>query len=232
MRPDLLDILAPPALGLVFLLLSWSQMHVTRGRHALTPYDRKLLIYGFFFVLGMGYLMLIGKLFRWRPSMLFVVIGAWGVLLALIAWQRYRRAQAASQAPRIPLSSSLAEGLPVVGLLVCLVASVVEWSLWIDGKAHLIVALVWTAGVPAIIVLARRNRWPTVIMALRVFFGLLVIGAIAQKRLLALAAAGVVGVVLFLLERVWTEKPALFELESRELRQTERGESASNNKPH
>ncbi len=55
MRPDLLDILAPPALGLVFLLLSWSQMHVTRGRHALTPYDRKLLIYGFFFVLGMGY---------------------------------------------------------------------------------------------------------------------------------------------------------------------------------
>jgi len=68
------------------------------------------------------YLMLIGKLFRWRPSMLFVVIGAWGVLLALIAWQRYRRAQAASQAPRIPLSSSLAEGLPVVGLLVCLVA--------------------------------------------------------------------------------------------------------------
>src|SRR2546427_3594443 len=117
MRPDLLDILAPPALGLVFLLLSWSQMHVTRGRHALTPYDRKLLIYGFFFVLGMGYLMLIGKLFRWRPSMLFVVIGAWGVLLALIAWQRYRRAHGALEAPPIPPFSPLAEGLPGRGLV-------------------------------------------------------------------------------------------------------------------
>ncbi len=208
MRVDLVDILGPPVLGVAFLFLSWSQMRMTRGRDGLTSYDKKLLTYGFLFVVGLGYLVLLARELHWPDSLMYVAIGAWGVLLAFIAWRRYQRERAASKAPQSTkqVADYLKEGLPVVGLLVCLIGSAIEWESVAKGQGRLIVALLWTGGVALVIWLARRNRRATVVTALRAFLGLLVIGAIAQQSLAAVVAAAVVGGALLLLQKLWKQK--------------------------
>lgn len=232
MRVDVLGLVMPIILGFVFLGYGWLNSRLITGGQPLTPHMKRVLRYGFFFVLGAGYAAFIGKLLNWPISGWVLLIIGWGVLLAFIAWRRYRRARAASEAPRKPISTTLAEGLPAAGLLVCLVASVVEWSLWADGKAHLAVALLWTAGVPAMIALARRNRRATVIVALRAFLALGVIGAIGRPGVRALVAVGVIAVVLFLVEKLWKKEPAMLHIEGPDSPLPKPEEPASAHKSH
>jgi len=172
---------------------------------------KNVLLHGFFFVLGIGYLILwqdqLGSLLHWRPVWILLIV-VWGVLLACLAWWRHQRTRAALDSPRIrkPVTDYVKEGLPVVGLLVCLIGSAIEWESIVKGEGHFAVGLLWVASVAGMIALARRNLRVTVVTALRAFFGLLVIGAIAQQSISALVASGVIAFLLFLLEKFWKNK--------------------------
>jgi hypothetical protein len=48
-------------------------------------------MYSFVFVLGEAYIMMLASWFHWPKEMLFSVIGVWGVSVAFVAWQLYRR---------------------------------------------------------------------------------------------------------------------------------------------
>ncbi len=230
MKISWFDISVPGLGALVVLFLSWSAARSINAGRRLSSTQRRVVSYGFFFALGMGYLMLIASELHWPDSLLFVLIGAFAVLLAAVAWFQHRQARAASKAPRSTKRAAdyLREGLPVAGLLVCLIGSAIEWEFVVKGQGRVIVALLWTAGVVSLIWLARRDRRATVVTALRAFLGLLVIGAIAQQNLPALAAVGVTAVVLFLVEKLW--KPAPLQFESLESQITKPGGPPSSNK--
>ncbi len=84
-------ILGPPILGLIFLLLGWAYARLVSAGRPLNPVQRKMLFYGFFFVLGMGYSMaLVASLHRHGKWALALTAG-WGALLGFLAWWRYRR---------------------------------------------------------------------------------------------------------------------------------------------
>lgn len=207
MRIDLLDILMPAVVSVAFLLLSWSYARsINRGR-PLRPTQQKMLYYGFSFVLGAGYLALSGAVLRWPMARWVWLIVGWGVLLASVAWWRRKRARENSGTPRRPLGTTLAESLPMVGLLVCLIGAAIEWEFVAESQGRWLVALSWTVGVAAVIALARRNRRATVVTALRAFLGLLVIGALAQWSLSGLIAVGVTAAVLLMLEKLWPKTP-------------------------
>ena len=55
----------------------------------LSSIQKKMLFYGWMFVLGMGYLMLFAGNMHWPKSLLFSAIGIGGGLVASVAWWRY-----------------------------------------------------------------------------------------------------------------------------------------------
>jgi hypothetical protein len=168
-----------------------------------------MLFYGVWFMLGMGYLILwqeqVGSLLHWRSAWI-ALIGGWAGLLLLIWWHRSR--QALSKDLRAPIATQLGEGLLALGLLVCLIGGGIQWELILKGQGRVFVGVLWMAGAAASIVLARRNRRITIIIALRAILALLAIGAVIRQSLAALVAAGVVGVVLFLVGRYWNSGSA------------------------
>lgn len=84
-------IFGPLVLGLVFLLLGWPFARLMRGGRALNGVQRKMLLYGFLFVLGMGYSMALGALLHWQGSSSIALTLAWVMILAFAAWTRSRR---------------------------------------------------------------------------------------------------------------------------------------------
>ena len=85
------DFLVATGLALIFLLLGWLWGRTTSAEKPLTPFKRRLLVYGFLFGLGMGYIIaLVADLSRPR-TLLFPAIACWGAVVALVAWCRYRR---------------------------------------------------------------------------------------------------------------------------------------------
>jgi hypothetical protein len=168
---------------------------------------KKVLFYGFFFVLGMSYSMAIVAM-AGLPRYLWIVFTlVWAGLLGSIAWWRYRKTQTAPQTQRRPISTVLAEGLPALGLLVSVIGSAVEWEFIFGGQGRWWVGVLWLLGVLASILAARQNRRTTVIVVLRGAVALLVVGAIAQRTPPALVAAGVFGLALVLLEKCWRSTP-------------------------
>lgn len=205
---DFSDIMMPVVFTGVFLLVAWTYGRAIRGRKPFTPFMKGLTLYASVFTLGMAYLMMVGGKLHWAPRLLFAVIAAWGLLLVSIAlWRRRGTSNDSGRPSGVPARVHLNEGLPTVALLVCLIASAIEWEFVYKGNGHWLVALAWTAGVAGSIWLARRNRRMTVVVALRALVGLLVIGAIAQASLPALFAAATAAVVLFLLEKLWKRVP-------------------------
>ena len=85
------DVLMPLALALVFLILGWPYARSVSGGRPLNPVQRKMLLYGFWYVLGMGYLVVAANALRLPDWMWVAVIVAWSLLLALVAWGRYRQ---------------------------------------------------------------------------------------------------------------------------------------------
>jgi hypothetical protein len=82
--------------------LCWGWGRTVRGGRPLTPPLRGMLLFGFLFALGMGYIMMFGSWFAWPTRIWFVLIAAWGVLLALIVWWRHLRK---SEEPHDPSAS-------------------------------------------------------------------------------------------------------------------------------
>ena len=85
------DVVAPVAGAGVFLLLSYPYLKAIRRDKPLTPFMRGLLLYGFFFILGLGYLMLAIGDFDLPPSVLWVGGPLWGGVIIFVVWWRHRR---------------------------------------------------------------------------------------------------------------------------------------------
>ena len=94
-------IFAPPILTLIAVALGYSQSRRIRGGKPLSSFQRKLMFYCPFFILGMTYAMAfhdqLAVLFHWRNAWIAVSVASAG-LLAAIAWMRYRSAAN----PRLP----------------------------------------------------------------------------------------------------------------------------------
>ncbi len=86
-----MDFLVVTGVALGFLLVSWVYGRVLSAGRPLNAFKRIILVYGFMFVLGTGYLMLIVADLHWPKELLFPMIGVWGAVVALVAWWRYRR---------------------------------------------------------------------------------------------------------------------------------------------
>jgi vacuolar-type H+-ATPase subunit I/STV1 len=87
----MVDFLVATGLALIFLALSWSFARAVSGGRRLNPFKRKVLLYSFVFVLGEAYIMVFASHMHWLKELLFPMIGAWGAMLALVAWWRCRR---------------------------------------------------------------------------------------------------------------------------------------------
>jgi hypothetical protein len=57
----------------------------------LNLFKRRVLVYGFIFALGEGYLMVLFADLKWPRTLLFLSIASWGVLLDSGAWYRHQR---------------------------------------------------------------------------------------------------------------------------------------------
>lgn len=207
--------------ALVYLLLVWGWSRSVNAGRPLTPWQKKLLLYSFVFILGMVYLMMFGSWFHLPTAIWFIAIGFWGAFLVLILWRRHVRNKRLNgdQGPKAPARAYVSVGLPFLGVLVSLIMSAIEWDFVAEGQGHLWQALAWTAALAASIWLARQNRRAAVVMAFRVFLVLGVIGAIGHPSVAVFVALGIVAVVYFLVERLWpkqTDPPVLdFEALSR-----------------
>ena len=73
-----MDFIVITALALVFLLLSWLYGRFLSGGHRLNAWKRRVLAYGFTFVLGMGYLTVLVADLHWPKDLLFPIIAGWG----------------------------------------------------------------------------------------------------------------------------------------------------------
>lgn len=202
------DLLVSTIGALVWLGLSWGWARSVRRGCAMTPPQRKMLWYSFGFILGMCYIMMFGSWFAWPHALWFVLIAAWGVMLALVAWWRHKKNErlAGSQHPKVPVRTYFSVGLPFLGVLASLIMGAIEWNFVAEGQGHLWQALAWTAALAASIWLAGKNRRVVVEMAFRVFLVLGVIGAIGHPTPAALVAVGVVAVAYFLIERLWPKQ--------------------------
>lgn len=77
--------------ALIFLLLTWLRGRKTRRGSALKSLKLRLVLYGFGFVAGEVYLMVLFADLKWPRILLFFAIASWGVLLGAGAWYRDHR---------------------------------------------------------------------------------------------------------------------------------------------
>jgi len=202
MRFTLLDVSLPLLVAVGFFLLGLASLRPIYAGRELPGHMKKTLFYGFFFVLGMGYLMMLGSSFNWPEPLVFAAIGAWAILLGAIAWWRYRLSQVAGEKLRRSASTVLAEAVPALGLMISVIGGAAEWEYIYEGQGRW-VGLLWIGSAIVFVLAARRNLRVTVILVIRGLFALLIIGAIAQRTTAAFIAAGVSGLVLLLLEKLW-----------------------------
>jgi hypothetical protein len=73
--------------ALIFLLLSWLRGRTTGGGLALNSFKIRLLVYGFVFLLGEGYLMVLFADLKWPRTLLFLAIASWGSAARLRAME-------------------------------------------------------------------------------------------------------------------------------------------------
>lgn len=88
-----MDFLVVTGFLLIFVAVTWVYERMLSGGRPLRGFKRGLFIYASLFAAGMVYLMLAVFDLHWPPrGLLFPLIAAWGILVALLAWWRYRRA--------------------------------------------------------------------------------------------------------------------------------------------
>jgi hypothetical protein len=97
----LFNIFAPPILSVVFSGICYLWARTTRRGKLLTSLQRGMVFYATIFAIGMVYMILfqdnLGAFLRWKDAWIAAIV-SWGILLAIIAWQR-SRAHRASVAP-------------------------------------------------------------------------------------------------------------------------------------
>jgi hypothetical protein len=76
---------------LVCLLLIWGRARAVRAGRPLTTFQKKMIWYSFFFIIGMAYLMMFGSWLHLPPVEWFIAAGVWGVSLAGVVWVRHAR---------------------------------------------------------------------------------------------------------------------------------------------
>ncbi|HEV2177376.1 MAG TPA: hypothetical protein VGW33_09265 [Terriglobia bacterium] len=78
--------------ALLFLAIVWiwGRVFVMRGR-PLSSVQKKMLGYGFLFMLGLAYTMTFAVWFKWPHPLMWGIIAGWGVLVGFTAWWRHRR---------------------------------------------------------------------------------------------------------------------------------------------
>jgi hypothetical protein len=91
MTSRLTDLAVMATVALVFLTLFWSKMRLDNSGAALKPRQKKLLGYSFLFISGTLLLMFLVADFHGPKKLLFPMIGAWGLVVALAAWSRRGR---------------------------------------------------------------------------------------------------------------------------------------------
>lgn len=221
LKLDWFDILAPAVGALAWLLLSWSFARSVNMGRPLKAGQRAILACGLWFVLGMGYSMAVVAMLGWPRGTWIPMTIFWAALIGFIAWRRHMRNKrlASEEDPKIPARAYVSVGMPFLGVLISLIVSAIQWEFVAEGQGHLWQALAWTAALAASIWLARQNRRVAVVMALRVFLVLGVIGAIGHPSIAVFVALGVAATVYFLIGRLWpkdTDPPVLdFEALSR-----------------
>ena len=84
-------VLGPPILALAFFLLGWPYARMVGAGQRLNTVQRKMIFYGFWFVLGMGYSMSAVASLGWQGRWALVLTAAWGAILSFFAWWRHQR---------------------------------------------------------------------------------------------------------------------------------------------
>lgn len=88
---DPLDLLVPPIIALIVLVLGYLQARIARRGKPLTPILRKVTFYAPILLLGVGYAMAfhdqLAAFFHWGNAWIGAMI-AWALVLAAIAWTR------------------------------------------------------------------------------------------------------------------------------------------------
>jgi len=217
MTIDVSDALMPVALAAVFLVLGWTSTRSINGGRPLNRVQRGMLAYGSSFVLGAGYLAFVGSLLHLKSGYWVALIAGWGAILGYIAWRRYKHHRATSPNVSNPArrGSNLRQGFAVVALLISLVMSSVEWDVFIEHQGHLVAALLCSAAVVGSILLAYGNRRTTVIVTLRAYLVLVVIGAITERKEAGLIFAAIAGAIYLLLEKLWKKpQPPVLDFEA------------------
>jgi formate/nitrite transporter FocA (FNT family) len=87
------DFVIPLGVALVFLGIGRLWLLAVRRGQPLTPFMKGALLYGFVFVLGLGYLLMLGGNLNWPQTFLFSIVGLWGGIVVLLAWWRHHRRQ-------------------------------------------------------------------------------------------------------------------------------------------
>jgi hypothetical protein len=87
-RFEWLDIIAPPLAAIGWLLISWLYARAVSLGRPLSAVQKGMIIYGFIFVLGMGYLIMMGGALHWQKTAIFPCIGIWAGAVGLLAWSR------------------------------------------------------------------------------------------------------------------------------------------------
>lgn len=203
------QLVAPPLGGLIWLFLGWTWCRTVRAGKPLTSVQKKMLAYGFLFVVVMGYLMgwndQLASAVGFPGRMLWIPLTvAWGIVLAFFAWRKYRREQASSGTSTKFDLPVFVEGLARAGLLVALISAALEWVFVVEKEGHLWLALLWTAACVVMIFLAKRDRRGAVLLALRLLVFLAVIGAISRPSIAAGAIAAAIAITLILTQKLWT----------------------------
>jgi len=100
---DWVVIVASPLVAALWFVLTYSVTSAVTGGRQPTFKVKAFLLFGFLFVWGAGYTMSFTATFGLSPQTLWISLPTWGVLVAVFAWWRYRRAQrqpnAASEPP-------------------------------------------------------------------------------------------------------------------------------------
>lgn len=88
------DFLAGPVMAVIWALFAWSYArgvnHVWK-LGSLTGFQKFGLVYGTWFFLGMGYILMAASAFQVSDQNSLFLLLAWAAILGLVAWWRYRR---------------------------------------------------------------------------------------------------------------------------------------------
>lgn len=94
MNVDPFDLLAPPVLTGILLILGYLWSRAVRRGQSLSSHQRKMLAYAGIFSLGMTYIIMLrqtlGRALHWQQAWILILIG-WGITLAVFAWYGHRR---------------------------------------------------------------------------------------------------------------------------------------------